>query len=238
MSKKRGKKTKKSAKKTHIDISKPLVYFGAIILILLLLAVVIAAFNDSPAYENDRPLFQINGEIVYESEFLKEQRISSTLGQGVSGQRLALQLLYRKALLQEAQRQGITLTISETERRLQERIEITGADKENFLESLAKHNIEYEFFLEQQREQFIIEDLASSNFEITVNPQEIEEFYEENKEVFGGESLSSVSRIIEDYLITRQSNEKIMLLGQDLLLAANISFYDSSLEPQSINLVG
>ncbi len=168
----------------------------------------------------------VNDEPILREKFEQQLDLAP---EGTSEEDLLNQMIQNKLLFQEALSQGITATEEEINNQY-DQIAQQFETQEEFQQILNENNTSEEDLKETLREQIIFEKY--SNFlqqenEISVSEEEIENFYEENKESLAGEgeevpSLEEAKLQIEQYLLQQKLNSVISEIVQDLYNSATI----------------
>ncbi len=179
--KKTNKKTKKVVKKPKRakpkkGIRKFIILFVALIGIAFIIFLVFLLVGDKESPEKDEVIATVNGENIYLSEI--EHRYE--LYQGLySIEELLDQSIMEIVLLQEAERQGYSVTEREFEDMMEELFIAAGATREDLNKELMEVGITYEEYKESSMKSIIIRKLLEDVVEdVKVTEEEILDYYD------------------------------------------------------------
>ncbi len=240
--KKSGSKSKegRSHKKSREKISNARVAVAVIILAALVLLLV---FYDDIAPSDKKGgniVAEVNGERITETELnAMYNRVPEIYkASGLTKSRfLEESLIPQKLLLQKADDMGITATEAEVQASIDSTLQAAGLDMEGLKSQLEQNNITLEEFRSITRDQLIMNKVVNQSIsEIEITEEEIEDFYESNKQLFATgngtyASLDEVRGRVRDYL----ANEKLM---SSLSQNADIQIYynESGNSQDALNL--
>ncbi|MGV8168532.1 MAG: peptidylprolyl isomerase [Candidatus Nanoarchaeia archaeon] len=163
----------------------------ALIALLIIAAVVVAIIlyfvfaKGFPNSGNERVVAVVNGEPIYKSEISSRQNLlKATLNPFISEEQVLNLSITDKLLLQEASKKGIITTDEEVKSLLDEIMLINNIDEESLKQDLASKNVSYDYLLELYKNTLTINKLMNSTLEnINISEQELQTFYDENKEL-------------------------------------------------------
>lgn len=168
----------------------------------------------------------VNGDSIYRDKFEQQLELA---GEEVTESQLLDQMIQNQLLLQDAASKGISATVEEINSQYQQ---IAGQyeSEEQFQQILEQNNATEEGLKKSLEEQIIFQkysNLIQQENEISVTEEEIETFYEENKDALAGEggeipALEDVKSQLEQYIIQGKLNSIISGIIEDLLNNATI----------------
>ncbi len=173
----------------------------------------------------------VNGEEIQQAEiddFVQQMQMQ---GQQVDESMVLNQLIAMELLFQEADKRGIEVSEQEAEEELEEMLEVEGMTLQEIKDQLGPG---YESFLDEQRENMKIHELAREEGDISVTDEEIEEHYEENKEFMGDASLEEIEPQIEMMVEQQKMDTILNELVADLEAEADIEIEGAQTQPQQI----
>ena len=199
--------------------------------IILLGYLIITALQSDPAVLEeefeDEAVIIVNGEEVMASEIAQVQNDwQMQTGQVISTAQVAEEVVFQKVLVQEARARGIEISDEEVEEALEPLLQQQGMTLAGLREQIEAEGLDYSEFLEQQKEGMMIERLALEESGVEEpTDEEVRVFFDENPELFEeGVLFEDVEGMISDHLQQEQNMEAIVMLGQELMMQADIEF--------------
>lgn len=232
--KKRPRKIPRASKKQDFT---PYVVGGVAVLVVVV-AIVYFLFNTVFATEptefepdpvlTDEAVIILNGEEIMSSEIRDIQSsLQMTSPQQITLSQAAEELVFQKVLVQEAERRDITITSEEVEQEIEAILVQQGRDLEGFRAEVEAQGMDYNAFLEQQKQGLQIERLAMAEVDEEVTDEEVLSFFEDNPQFFEeGTEFEEVELLIRNHLTQEKSFEALIALGQALMMQADIEFLD------------
>lgn len=167
--------------------------------------------------DDDTVLVTVNGESITQGDV---NRFSAGIPAefGLSDEELLEELIMYRLIFQEADRRGIVVSDADVENMFLEQ----GVDPAVFAEMPAE---DYEQIIAQQKEQLVLMELGSSLVD-PVTEEEVREFYEANREMFGLDenvTFEEISMELTQMLEQERMNEALFALLDELEATADIS---------------
>ena len=185
------KRRKFSAKSTSVSKKKKIEKNNyvtlAIIGVVILCAIgAIWYFNTNKELPKDAAAI-VNGETITRG-YIDEQygRVPVAYKQVITKEMILNQSINELLLLQEAKKQGISITKDELSKLIDDSIVQSGLSKEDFEKSLEEQNLTIDFVEDYYRKQLTINELLNKTVlsKIIVSNSEVMEYYENNKNEF------------------------------------------------------
>jgi len=177
-------KSKKNEVKTFKeDKSKNKLIIIAVIGVIIICAFVLY-FNKSPSGD---VAAIVNGESITIQEINDQyDRVPEQYKQVITKEMLLNQSVNELLLLQEAKKEGISVTAEELSEVIDNLITQSGLSKEDFDKTLEEQNLTIEFLEDYYRKQLTINELLNKTVisKIIVSSSEIKEYYENNQNEF------------------------------------------------------
>lgn len=189
----------------------------AVIIAVLVIAGVAAYFT----LFNDPVVATVNGEPVYKSEVNDQlEGLQAQYGEAITEDIALNQTIIEKLLMQEAKKQGIMVTDETLDAFIDDSLARSGQTRESFDATLKAQNMSFEKIRERIRVQMAITELVNKTFSnIEVPEKDVKAFYDQNKQLFEGQTYTDVKGQISDYL---KSQEQVKAFQQYVLdLRAN-----------------
>ncbi|MCX6707753.1 MAG: SurA N-terminal domain-containing protein [Candidatus Woesearchaeota archaeon] len=211
---KRVKVKAKAAKSEQKDEGISKIRIGIAVAILIVLVLVIIFYNNIfPS--NGGVVAVVNGEKITGKEFnALEMRYGYSLykEQGLTEMEfLNSTVIPLKLLLQEAGKQGITVSGNETEDMITNVIEMSGMTREDLDSQLKQQNMTYEDFKQTSKEGLIITKLLNATIPaMGVTEQDAKDFYNSNKDLFKSNTTFIKFDEVKAKIITYLANKKFM----------------------------
>lgn len=160
----------------------------------------LAACNNSSAEVGEQMVASVNGEVITERELYNEM-----IKQG--GDRLLETLIDQKLVEQAAKEANIQVTDKQVQERLDKLIEEMGG-KEAFQSTLAMYGISEDVLRQDVRTQLMLEQLLGDRIEVT--EEEIQAYFESNKEMWGEqEQIRARHILVEDEATAQEVLDKL-----------------------------
>lgn len=171
---------------------------------------------------------EVNDEKIYQSEVDQIKQMAQQQGQQADDSMIVEQLVQQELLLQEAEDSGLSVTTEETEDYLKENLQ-----GDMTLEDVkAQVGDQYNQLIEQQKEQVLIQKLLDEvDGDTSVSQEELEEFYESNKEMMGNTTLEESESQLRSMLEQQKQQQIITELVEKLEQDADIEI-DESMQQQ------
>lgn len=180
--------------------------------------------------QDDSVAAEVNGEEILMSDVEQIQQMAQQQGQQVDEATVAEQLVDQKLLIEEAKDRGLEVSTEEAEDFVEESVSAQGMTLEDVKSQVGD---EFSTLLEEQKEQLLIQKLLDDEGgNLTVTDEEIEEFYEENKQMLGNSSLEEVKPELEPMIEQQKQQEIITSLSEELKEDAEIEMSDDLSEEQ------
>lgn len=225
------KKKRRSKKKQTTSKALPIIV--TVIAVLSLALYILNATIEKEA------IATVNGEPIFLADVEKQYNQIPEQYQELTSKELILnQLIDEKLLMQEAKRQGITVTPTEVDEAMEQAIKSTGLTKKQFEEQLKKNNLTLEEMQEYYKKQITIYQKLPDKLitqQIQITEADMKNFYEREKQLFieaSGKQLSfkEAEETIELYLLGEQQKE----LFQELLVELR---KDADIKMQNLNKI-
>ncbi|MFW5991275.1 MAG: SurA N-terminal domain-containing protein [Candidatus Nanoarchaeia archaeon] len=186
--------------------------------------------NPDEQEQDDSVAAEVNGEEILMSDVEQIQQMAQQQGQQVDEATVAEQLVDQKLLIEEAKDRGLEVSTEEAEDFVEESVSAQGMTLEDVKSQVGD---EFSTLLEEQKEQLLIQKLLDDEGgNLTVTDEEIEEFYEENKQMLGNSSLEEVKPELEPMIEQQKQQEIITSLSEELKEDAEIEMSDDLSEEQ------
>ncbi|MGM5483015.1 MAG: SurA N-terminal domain-containing protein [Nanobdellota archaeon] len=178
--------------------------------------------------QDESAVAEVNGEKIYQSEVDQVKQITQQQGQQADDSMIVEQLVQQELLLQEAENKGLSVTTEETEEYLKENLQ-----GEMTLEDLkAQAGDQYNQLIEQQKEQVLIQKLLDEvDGNTSVSQEELEKFYESNKQMMGNTTLEEAESQLRAMLEQQKQQQIITELVEKLEQKADIRI-DENMQQQ------
>lgn len=183
-------------KREHIP---PYNILTPLIIIIILCAAYFILMPGGEQTRNATELVLVNGEPIYLSELDKQWKsLPVQAKQNISRDQLLEQLVQERLLLQEADKQNITIADEQVQQYINAQLAQSGATKEQFEQALQQQGTSLEEVAQTYRRQLIIAKL----FEETVSEEplatqeDILAYYQDNKEQFFRQQRVTVRHIL------------------------------------------
>lgn len=160
----------------------------------------------------------VNGEEISEEEVAQMAQQYQAMGQPADEGMIVQNLIQMELLQQEADARGLSVSDQEVEEHIQELL----GDEMSLDELKTQAGPQYQMLLEEQKLQMKIQEIAREEGDVSVTDEEVEQFYEENKEMIGDASLEEIRPQIEQTLEQELLNNVLMGLLQELEAEATI----------------
>ncbi len=246
------KKTKKASsakkgKKAKIVYEQPKAkkdYFFPIILIVVALIIIGFVSNgtffldslksDTPTQvEGDQTvLVTVNGDPIYQGELDEYwERLPPQLKLEISKDQLLNEFVQERLLLQEAEKQGITVSEGEVDEYITAQLTASGLTYDQFVQIVEQQGTDVERMKEIYTRQLTLAKLfeAQNDDELVATPEEIDAYYKDNKQTFYEQEqvtlrhlLVSVNENVDD----TTAQERVADLEAQLDEANNENFCD------------
>ena len=177
------KKKETKAKTFKKDKSKNKLIIIAVIGVVIICAFVLY-FNKAPS---DDIAAIVNGESITIQDINEQyDRVPEQYKQVITKEMLLNQSIDKLLLLQEAKKEGISVTAEELSKIIDNLITQSGLSKENFDKTLEEQNLTIEFLKDYYEKQLIINNLLNKTVisKIIVSSSDVEKYYNNNKEEF------------------------------------------------------
>jgi len=129
----------------------------------------------------------VNSEVIT-TQNINEQydRVPAEYKEFITKEMILNQSINELLLLQEAKKQGISVTAEELSKVIEDSIIQSGLSKEDFEKSLEEQNLTMEFLEDYYRKQLTINELLNKTVlsKIVISSSEVKEYYENNKNEF------------------------------------------------------
>lgn len=129
----------------------------------------------------------VNNEII-NTTYINEQydRVPEIYKQSITKEMLLNQSIDELLLLQEAKKQGISVTAGELSKVIDDAITQSGLSKEDFEKSLEEQDLTMDFMEDYYRKQLTINELLNKTVlsKMIISSSEVKEYYENNKNEF------------------------------------------------------
>jgi molybdopterin converting factor small subunit len=183
----------------------------------------------SPTAETASTIAIVNGKEITRGDVLTIQQSFASQGQQMSEHDAIEYSIDREVLVQEAERQGFSLSAQQAEEMLEVQLAQQGGTIEDLREQLSRQGQSYEEALEGYRLQVEIQQYLESAVDVPpVSPSEVREFYEQNKEqlAVGGDvpEYEAVETDIESFLELQKQQEAVLVLIDQLRSKADIVY--------------
>ncbi len=140
------------------------------------------------------------------------------------GQQVLESLVTKSLILQEAKNQGVIITQKEIDEKISEiekQVESQGSDLDTLLLTQGQTRKSLE---EQIKIELIIGEIL--NDEITISDEEVQEYYEENKEYYGEEAnFEEIKESIREELRQTKLSERFQLWLEEVKQKAKIYYF-------------
>ncbi len=185
---------------------------NVVIGIIVLIALLVGAYFGVSYYKKDA-LASVNGEMIAKRDVEVQLAFYSDAAKEVTTKSEIMdQLITRKLLLQEAKKQGIDVTKEETQEFIEKELEELGMTYSVFLEELNETGISYNEALDSYRDQLILDKFIQQKtnvMEVSVTDEEVQEYYNKNKNLFVTPKLVRFSMItVADKELAKQIRDK------------------------------
>ena len=198
------------------------------------IVLIVVVLNNLPAENNvdvpgdDSVVLLVNGEPIYLSEVEQvRQQFTAQTGQQVSDEEIAIQLVFEKVVFQEAERRGISVSREEAEQEIELLLAQQGETLENYRAFVEAQGINYEDFLDMQRDVFVFDRLAETIEVEPVSDAEVVDMFEMNRQFLGEDAtLEEYEALIRQDLEQQRAQNALIVLGQQLIEEANIEVLD------------
>lgn len=184
------------------------------------------------ASENlDEIIAEVNGMPVIKKEVLKAQEYAKAASGRVIEDSAALEkIISDKLILEDAEKEGFSLTIEETEQKISEILSTQDMSLEDFKARVEAREDNYEEEIENYRQQFIIESFIKQKAEeIEITDEQTLAYYNENKDqMFTGEvalSFEEVSMQLREAMSKELSQETLASYIWKLRENANVIYF-------------
>jgi parvulin-like peptidyl-prolyl isomerase len=214
-------------KKKHIStshVAKPRKSGGNVVTIVSIIAViaillgVLNADRITPILSGEEVVARVNGNAIYLSEVNAEYAKVPPLYRPMFTKKLVLdQIISQEVLVEEARKQGIRIPKSEMDQLIEEAIEKSGNTRSEFLQILAQQNSSLEELTEFYELSLVIDRLITQEVinKIEVSPEDVEEYYNQNKEdFFDNRSRVRASHIL--FATTEENKEEVMAKAEEV----------------------
>jgi len=211
------------------------------IAVLAIVVITFFIFNKGPeaqtmtgnvASENlDEIIAEVNGMPVIKKEVLKAQEYAKAASGRVIEDSAALEkIISDKLILEDAEKEGFSLTIEETEQKISEILSTQDMSLEDFKARVEAREDNYEEEIENYRQQFIIESFIKQKAEeIEITDEQTLAYYNENKDqMFTGEvalSFEEVSMQLREAMSKELSQETLASYIWKLRENANVIYF-------------
>ncbi len=179
----------------------------------------------------DQIVAKVNGEKIYLSEVELLQTAVKTNGQEINQSVATEQLVARELLVQESAQREIIVSDEEVEQIINNQLTQSGQSMKEFKQMLGERGTNYEKFFEAYRTQLILQKLmteVSEERNLSVSDKEIDDFYKENKQLFGQlEGTTTVEQIKDQirYILEQQKQSEVIYeLVEDLKQHSEIEY--------------
>lgn len=188
--------------------------------------------------EDDTVVAEVNGEEIMLGEVRNIQGvIQAQSGQRMDSATLLDQLVTKSLLLQEAEEREISVTRTEAEDALEQRISQNNLTVEQFQQRLESQGTTYDETLGFYQEQLIIDELLQTEIESTdieVSEDEAQSFFEANKDAIAGQmggdvAYEDISEQIKNTIRQQKQQGMITEFVSDLRSEAQIIKYEDRL---------
>lgn len=175
-------------------------------------------------FMKDPVLATVNGEKVMESEVLEQfNGLKTQYGPQITMDIALNQTIVEKLLMQEAAKSGIIVTDERLNAFIDSELAKSGQTIESFETSLESQNLTLESIRGRIKVQLAITELVNKTFSnVVVNDTEIKAFYDQNKNLFEGQSYSVVKPQIADYLKSQKQVTEFQAYVIDLRNNADV----------------
>lgn len=182
----------------------------------------------------DNVVLTVNGEDIYSSEVDEtQQMLMQQTGQELSLGEVSRQLVLEKILVQEAEDRGLTVTVEEVEEEFETLLAQQGMTLEELQADIESQGMDYQEFLEQQKDGLLFERLAQQLDIEEVTEEEAEAAFEQQSAMMGEEMVfEDVEDQIYQQLRQEREQQALLTLGEELYEDADIQVHDSEYEPQ------
>ncbi len=152
----------------------------------------------------------VNGDMI--SSFDLEKRLvpvyilnkvdSKKESQKETREKMARQILdlmiQEKILLQEAEKNGISIPQEALEQQFQARVASTGKKEDTFLKEMKKQGYTKELLLDEIKREIMIQQLISKNVtnKIVISDEDVEEYFNSNPNISGGNASYEVALLV------------------------------------------
>lgn len=234
------KAVEKKASTTKKDNS-PYIIGGAIIVLALIVAVIflvynstnnnVEEFNVEMNQDGENVVALVNGEPVKQKQinFLRNQIIlSGASEQDVDMDRVLTTIINQELLVQEANRQGFTVTEEEAQAQIEMLASMQGINREQFESQLRQLGLTDDLLIEELQRQMAINQFQRVIAEqFDVSDEEARTFFEENREELtqGFDITYEDAEVeIKNFLLEERVNEYLDALLQELRSNAQIEY--------------
>ena len=173
------KSFKKDKSKNNLII---IAVIGAVVICAFVLYFI--SFNKAPS--NDIAAMVNGGSITVQDINEQYGRVPEEYKQFITKEMLLNQSINELLLLQEAEKQGISITKEELSKVIDDAIAQSGLSKDDFDKTLEEQNLTMEFVEDYYKNQIVINNLLNKTVlsKIIISSSEIEEYYNNNKNEF------------------------------------------------------
>jgi parvulin-like peptidyl-prolyl isomerase len=161
-----------------------------LIALLILAAIIIGVIAymaikfDFTKSEQESVVAVVNGQPIYKSELMNRYNLlKSTMSASITEEQVLNLTITDKLLLQEAARKGISTSSTEVNSLINEIMVQNNIDENALKTDLNAKNISYDYLLEMYKNTLTINKLINESFSnLTLSDEELQAFYDENKD--------------------------------------------------------
>ena len=198
------------------------------------IVLIVVVLNNLPAESTvdvpgeDPTVLVVNDEPIYLSEIEQfRQQFTAQTGQQPSNEEVAIQLVFERVVFQEAERRGISVSREEAEREIELLLAQQGETLENYRVFVESQGVDYEDFLDMQKDAFVFDRLAETLETEPVTDAEVVDMFEMNRQFLGEEAtLEEYEALIRQDLEQQKAQNALIVLGQQLIEEANVEVLD------------
>ncbi len=191
--------------------------------IISLLVIIVATINFY-FLRGGQVVATINGEPIHRKEFEKQL---AWAGSDFMEEDILYYMIRNKLILQDAEREGVIVKEQEVENQYNQIIQQFSSEEE-LEKALKDSDMTREQLREDIKEEIIFEkyfEKIKEDREITVNSEEMEEYYKENEEIFKDSSFEEAQSQIKEVIVEQKTEILIEEIVEGLFQNSQIKTF-------------